>query len=161
MDRLVMPRRDSSSCLCRHFGICGGCSIQHLSYAEQLASKETALLDRLPRELREAGGPAASPLFVPIDAEARAPRCFRQKVAFVFGSGPGGRGLVMGHYERGSNRIVPVEECPVHSARGNRMAFALRDRLAQAGISAAGPSLAGLLRHLIIRTTRDDREAVV
>ena len=48
----------------------------------------------------------------------------------------------------------------MHSARGNRIAFALRDRLARAGITAAGPSLAGLLRHLIIRTTRDDREAV-
>ena len=48
----------------------------------------------------------------------------------------------------------------MHSARGNRIAFALRDRLARAGISAAGPSLAGLLRHLIVRTTSDDREAV-
>jgi 23S rRNA (uracil1939-C5)-methyltransferase len=66
----------------------------------------------------------------------------------------------MGHYERGSHRIIPVEECPVHSARGNRIAFALRDRLARAGISAAGPSQSGLLRHLIIRTTEDDREAV-
>src|SRR5262245_2561100 len=66
----------------------------------------------------------------------------------------------MSHYERGSHRIVPVEECPVHSARGNRIAFALRDHLARAGIRAAGPSLAGLLRHLIIRTTTDDREAV-
>ncbi len=66
----------------------------------------------------------------------------------------------MGHYERGSHRIVPVEECPVHSARGNRMAFALRDHLVHAGISAAGPSLSGLLRHVIVRTTVDDREAV-
>jgi 23S rRNA (uracil1939-C5)-methyltransferase len=146
--------------LCRHFGICGGCSIQHLSYAEQLASKEAALLDRLPQALREAGGPVASPLFVPIEGDAGVPRCFRQKVALVFGSGPGGRGLVMGHYERGSHRIVQVEECPVHSARGNRIAFALRDHLVRAGIRAAGPSLAGLLRHLIIRTTKDDREAV-
>jgi len=155
-----MPIVQQWDVLCRHFGICGGCSIQHLSYAEQLASKEAALRDRLPPALREPGGPVASPLFVPTDVDAAAPQCFRQKVAFVFGSGPGGRGLVMGHYERASHRIVPVEDCPVHSSRGNRIAFALRDRLARAGISAAGPSLAGLLRHLIIRTTRDDREAV-
>src|SRR5262249_40284370 len=118
------------------------------------------LLDHLPQALREQGGPIASPLFVPIDADPGPPWGLRQKVAFVFGSGPGGRGLVMGHYERGSHRIVPVEECPVHSARGNRIAFALRDQLARAGISAAGPSLNGLLRHLVIRTTKDDREAV-
>ncbi len=140
----------AESPLCRHFTICGGCSIQHLSYSEQLASKEAALLARLPRELRA----VKRPLFVPIETETVPPRAFRQKVAFVFGSGPRGRGLVMGHYERGSNRIVPVEECPVHSGRGNRIAFALRDYLIRAGISAA------LLRHVIVRTTLDDREAV-
>jgi len=61
---------------------------------------------------------------------------------------------------RGSNRIVGVQECPVHSDRGNRIAFALFRHLAQAGITAAGPALAGLLRHVIVRTTADDREAV-
>ena len=150
--------------LCRHFGICGGCSIQHLSYPEQLASKESALRERLAGALggllHEPGGPAASPLFVPIDADGGVPWSFRQKVAFVFGSGAGGRGLVMGHYEQESHRIVPVEECPVHSARGNRIAFALRDRLARAGISAAGPSLSGLLRHLMFPHT-DHIETVV
>lgn len=87
-------------------------------------------------------------------ASPGSPEHFRQKVAFVFGAGPGGRGLVMGHYERGSHRIVPVEECPVHSARGNRIAFALRDHVSRAGVNP------GLLRYLIIRTTQDDREAV-
>jgi 23S rRNA (uracil1939-C5)-methyltransferase len=135
--------------LCRHFGICGGCSLQHLSYSEQLASKEAALRERLPSSVREA---FASPLFARVDNQT--PWHFRQKVAFVFTAGRGGSGLVMGHYERGSHRVVPVEECPVHSDRGNRIAFALRDQLVRAGISAA------LLRHLIVRTTKDDREAV-
>jgi len=134
--------------------------MQNLSYPEQLARKEAALVERLPAELRGPGGPIASPFFVPAGLDASTPWCFRQKVAFAFVSGSGGRGLVMGHYERGSHRIVPVEECPVHSARGNRIAFALRDHLARAGIRAAGPSLAGVLRYLIIRTTKDDREAV-
>src|SRR5215475_11631328 len=98
--------------------------------------------------------PNTSPSFIRINHEGETPWHFRQKVAFVFGPGPEGRGLVMGHYERGSHRIVPVEECPVHSSRGNRIAFALRDQLLRAGIHA------GLLRHLIIRTTEDDREAV-
>jgi 23S rRNA (uracil1939-C5)-methyltransferase len=131
--------------VCRHFGICGGCSIQDLSYKDQIASKEATLRELLP---------GTSPSFIPINKEDETPWHFRQKVAFVFGPVPGGRGLVMGHYERGSRRIVPVEECPVHSDRGNRVAFALRDQLIRAGVSA------GLLRHLIIRTTEDDREAV-
>src|SRR5262245_6434894 len=98
--------------ICRHFGLCGGCSIQDLAYAQQLSSKESVLRDCLRAAipaLREGRGPFASPLFVPIEDLAGTPWHFRQKVAFVFGSGRGGRGLVMGHYEKGSRRIVSVE----------------------------------------------------
>jgi 23S rRNA (uracil1939-C5)-methyltransferase len=38
----VVPR-------CAHFGICGGCSLQHLSAAAQLAAKERQLLENLQR----------------------------------------------------------------------------------------------------------------
>ena len=71
----------------------------------------------------------------------------RSKVSFVFGHG------VMGHYALKSQRIVPIEECPVHHERGNRIAFALRDRLSR--VSSISP----LLRHIIVRTTADGREA--
>ena len=84
---------------------------------------------------------------------------FRSKTTFVFGSASRGRGFVMGHYAAGSNQIIPVDECPVHADRGNHIAFALRDRLARAGIGAAGAS-GGVLRHVIIRTSEDESESV-
>lgn len=131
---------------CRHFGVCGGCTLPGVPYAEQLAKKR--------KELSRLLGIDVPPL-IPSPAESG----FRSKVAFVFGPGPRGRGLVMGHYALGSQRIVPIEECPVHHERGNRIAFALRDRLQRANVSAAGPDLKGILRHVIIRTTEDGREA--
>ncbi|MGE0448430.1 MAG: 23S rRNA (uracil(1939)-C(5))-methyltransferase RlmD [Vicinamibacterales bacterium] len=160
---------------CRHAGVCGGCSLLHLSYAEQLASKDAALRSlfapHLPREARSArsfftgDSVASSPPFDgspgPGQATVADPERFRQKAAFVFAPGPDGRGLTMGHFARGSQRVVAIEECPVHSERANRIAFALRDRLLAAGIGAAGGrGRAAVLRHLIVRTTADDREAV-
>ena len=132
---------------CKHFGTCGGCSLPGVPYAEQLARKQVRLANLLKLDV---------PPLVPSPAEAG----FRSKVAFVFGPAGQGRGLVMGHYARGSQRIVQIDECPVHSARGNRIAFALRDRLRRAGIPAV-PSRGGILRHVIIRTTQDESEAVV
>lgn len=144
---------------CRHEGICGGCGLQHLPYVEQLWLKSRALLERLPRAERPAAVSAS--LFLPVfDPESGGPWHFRQKVAFVFGVGADGRELVMGHYARGSQRVVPVAECPVHSARANRIAFALRDALRHARMGAAGASGSGVLRHLIVRVTRDDRQAI-
>jgi 23S rRNA (uracil1939-C5)-methyltransferase len=58
----------------------------------------------------------------------------------------------MGHYALGSQRVIPIEECPVHHERGNRIAFALRDCLQRANVGA-------LVRHVIIRVTEDGREA--
>src|SRR5450759_3714151 len=34
---------------CRHFGVCGGCHYQHLSYPSQLISKREILHDQLTR----------------------------------------------------------------------------------------------------------------
>jgi len=48
-----------------------------------------------------------------------APWGYRHKVHFVFDGAP----LVMGHYIRGSRRVLPVQECPVHDPRGNAVAF--------------------------------------
>jgi 23S rRNA (uracil1939-C5)-methyltransferase len=132
---------------CKHFGVCGGCSLPGVPYAQQLADKQARLSRLLGLEV---------PPLLPSPSEDR----FRSKVAFVFGPEGQGRGLVMGHYARGSKQIVRIDECPVHSDRGNRIAFALRDRLMKARIYGAGAQRNGLVRHIIVRTTSDDRQAV-
>jgi 23S rRNA (uracil1939-C5)-methyltransferase len=73
-------------------------------------------------------------------------------VAFVFATAGRDR-AVMGHFAQGSQRVIPIDECPVHNQRGNAIAFGLRDKLQKVRIPA------GLLRHIVIRTTDDGREA--
>jgi 23S rRNA (uracil1939-C5)-methyltransferase len=157
---------------CRHFGPCGGCAWQHIAYPEQLKLK-TALVQRLVRDavpaapaVREtlAAVPPAADVPAPLDPDA--PWGYRQKVHFVFA--PAGEAgdprrsgaLVMGHYARGSRRVVPVQECPVHDERGNALAFTLKSSLDKARVQAAGSSTpsrsrrnapAGVLRSLAIR----------
>jgi 23S rRNA (uracil1939-C5)-methyltransferase len=125
---------------CKHFGVCGGCTLPGVPYPEQLAKKRRELSQLLGIDV---------PALIPSPAETE----FRSKVAFVFAPGPRGKGQIMGHYALGSQRVVPIEECPVHHQRGNRIAFALRDHLAR--VSA----IASALRHIIIRVTQDGREA--
>jgi len=147
---------------CHHFGSCGGCSLQDLSYAGQLRQKTARLRDVLAADASEARGsgvPDVETVGMPVDDDGM-PWAFRQKVSFAFGAPAQGQGLAMGHYARGSKRVIPIDECPVHSARGNRIAFALRDRLARAGLTAAGTSRTGILRHILVRTTADDSEAI-
>ena len=125
---------------CQHFGECGGCTWQHIAYPEQLRLK-TETVSRLVRDaVPEA--PEARPMVAatPLDD----PWHFRQKVHFVFGS-PSPRGgagaLIMGHYARGSRRVMAARECPVHDDRGNAVAFGLFDAYARIRGSQGLPTL--------------------
>ncbi len=132
---------------------CGGCSWQHIAYPEQLRLK-TALVDRLVRA-RVPGAPRASAM---LTANGSDPWGFRQKVHFVFGEGSGRRGsrdLLMGHYARGSRRVVNVSACPVHDPRGNALAFAMHRQLARARVQAdagQGAALQSLAVRAALRT---------
>lgn len=124
---------------CKHFGICGGCTLPGVPYAEQLARKQQELSRLLGFDV---------PPTIPSPAESG----FRSKVAFVFAPGARGRGQIMGHYALRSQRVIPIDECPVHHERGNRIAFALADYLKRVNAGS-------LLRHVVIRVTADGREA--
>jgi 23S rRNA (uracil1939-C5)-methyltransferase len=144
---------------CPHFGPCGGCAWQHIAYPEQLRLK-TAIVQRL---LREALPDAPTVALTLAGTTIDDPWGYRHKVHFVYGyedprprgsdrdqsAGRAAGGLVMGHYARGTRRIVPVRECPVHDPRGNRLAFELRDRYARAQVGAADAR----------RATFDDRRS--
>ena len=142
---------------CRHAGVCGGCAWQHIAYPEQLRRKAAAL-DVLLRRSMGKDAPRVLPTIGMPPGTDGMPWRFRQKAAFVFDAGPSG--LAMGHFARGTNEVVAVSECPVHSQRANRIAFAMRDALVAAGVSGSGPRTSGLVRHVVVRTTKDDSEAV-
>jgi 23S rRNA (uracil1939-C5)-methyltransferase len=145
---------------CAHFGACGGCAWQHIAYPEQLRLK-TAIVTRLvQRALPQA--PAARPTLAatPLDD----PWHYRQKVHFVFGPPPPGgfggpgpaRPLIMGHYARGSRRVIAVEECPVHDERGNEVAFGLFESCARIG----GRRGLATLKSVAIRVSRSRDETM-
>jgi 23S rRNA (uracil1939-C5)-methyltransferase len=68
-DALLLEVLEESSArvkpACAHFGICGGCALQHLSPVAQLAAKELELRDNLERIARVAPRAWLAPLAGP------------------------------------------------------------------------------------------------
>jgi 23S rRNA (uracil1939-C5)-methyltransferase len=123
---VLRPSPHRVTALCAHFGVCGGCAWQHIDYPEQLRLK-TAIVGRLVREAVP-GAPPPSLMIAATPLED--PWHFRQKAHFVFDRAAR-QGLVMGHYARGSRRVMAVQECPVHDERSNTVAFGLYNAYAE------------------------------
>jgi 23S rRNA (uracil1939-C5)-methyltransferase len=170
----VSPHRVTPAC--RHFGPCGGCTWQHVSYAEQLRLKQQRLQALLDSSLgrgvaqvlptlgtpRKPEPPAPGPQPPAPSPDPDAPWQFRNKVHFVFAPGQGREPLVMGHYRRGSRSVIPVEECPVHAEPGNQLAFQLRDELRRAGIPGCTPDVEqGIARHVVVRVGESEGTQLV
>lgn len=143
---------------CRYFGPCGGCTWQHIVYAEQLRLKQRLCEALLQRALgRDA--PLVDPTRAATDPGVT-PWGYRNKVHFVF-TDRGGE-IATGHYRRRSTSVLPVDDCPVHASDGNALAFALRDELRAARVAPASADLRrGTARHVVVRAAARTPERMV
>ncbi|WP_083901020.1 class I SAM-dependent RNA methyltransferase [Azospirillum sp. B4] len=91
---------------CRHFGTCGGCTLQHMDADTYGAWK----VDQLRHALARAGITD-----VPLAPLARTPPQARRRA--VLAGARRGRRLWLGFNERASHRLVDVEECAVLAPR--------------------------------------------
>jgi len=97
----VRPSPDRTEPLCRHFGTCGGCAVQHL------------VPDAYERWKREAvaAALAARGLEAQIAGFHCSPAGSRRRA--VFAAQRGKDGWRIGFRKRGSRDLVPLKECPV------------------------------------------------
>ena len=86
---------------CRHFGICGGCAIQHLETGAYNGWKRDKVVNAL----------AAAGIDAPVgDIVPCAPHTRRR---VVMAARRTEAGMLLGYYEAMSHRIVAIEECPI------------------------------------------------
>lgn len=105
--------------VCAHFGVCGGCALQHMAGPAYLAWKH----DQVVRAFRNRGVEVE---VAPVVAVAR-PASRRRT---VLAARRAGGGVLLGFHERGSGRIVDIRECSVLRPRLRALLPGLRELLA-------------------------------
>lgn len=119
---------------CRHFGVCGGCSLQHLGEEAQIAHKQGVLLELL----RHQAGLA--PLRVA--PAARGPQWgYRRKARLGVKHVPRKGGVIVGFRERASSFITDCQHCDTLDPRVGGILPALRETLAGLSIPDRVPQL--------------------
>jgi len=124
------PERVTPRCV--HFGVCGGCSLQHLDPSAQIAAKQQALLDNL----RRIGGlePAEllSPLTGPVWGYRRRARLSAHK---------NGEQVFVGFKERHRPLVADIRHCDVLDPKVGGLIAAIGELLGSLSIADRVPQM--------------------
>ncbi|NBI84951.1 23S rRNA (uracil(1939)-C(5))-methyltransferase RlmD [Lachnospiraceae bacterium] len=147
--------------VCPHFGICGGCTYQSLSYEKQLELKE-GQLRRLLLPAAETEGRDFDDIFMGIKPSPQ-PCGYRNKMEFSFGDSEKGGPLALGMHKRGSfYDIVNVDQCRIVDADFRRALVFVRNFFEEKGISYYHKMRhEGYLRHLLVRKATKTGEILI
>jgi len=101
---VVIPSPHRTEAFCSHYGECGGCSLQHLSYGRQLFWKGQWIR----RALKRGGIPFPGPVDVIPSPEERE---YRNRVSFDILQGIPG-------LHRYHGDVMPIDDCPLLNSPG-------------------------------------------
>ena len=142
--------------LCPHFGMCGGCAYQTLSYENQLELKSSVVKEMLDRAIDgdyEFEGIIGSPN----------QWAYRNKMEFSFGDEFKDGPLALGMHKKESfHDIVTVDECKIVDEDYNKVLRAILDYCADLNLPFYHKMRhEGYLRHLLVRRTATTNELLV
>ncbi|MGE0580944.1 MAG: 23S rRNA (uracil(1939)-C(5))-methyltransferase RlmD [Steroidobacteraceae bacterium] len=154
---VVEPSVDRVAPACPHFGTCGGCALQHLAPAAQLAAKGAELAQGLERIGRVVPQAWLAPLEGPAWNYRRRARL---SARFV---GKKGRSLV-GFRERATSYVAEIESCRVLTPPFDALVaplsalltgLSIRERVPQVEVAAGDRARAVILRVLSAPSAQD------
>lgn len=154
---VLEPSPDRATPACRYYGVCGGCSLQHLAAGAQLLAKQRILAETL----EHVGRVQPTRWLPPIaSGDTAYRRRARLGVRVVAKKG----GVIVGFRERRRSFITPLESCLTLEPRLAALLVPLRevvgklscaDRLPQVEVSAGDSGCAAVFRHLLPLNTSD------
>lgn len=169
VQRMVAPSPDRVEALCGHFGDCGGCKWQNLSYARQLVQKERQVTEAI-RRIGHLEVAEQRPII-----GCASPYHYRNKVEFTFsnkrwvpaeqlrlGEAIDWGGALGYHVARFYDKVVAIDACHLHLPVLNDIRNAVRDFTKAEGMPYYDVKAhTGYFRNLLFRTSEGTGEIMV
>ena len=157
VDEVLLPSSQRVAPRCPHFGVCGGCAMQHLEPTAQVAIKQRALEDTFVHIGKLKPGRMLPPLQGPSWG-------YRYRARLSVRLVPKKGGVLVGFHERKSSYVADMRECHVLPRHVSDMLMPLRamiasmsapDRMPQIEVALGDGVTVLVLRHLEPLTGND------
>ena len=153
VERLVVPSAARIAPACPAADKCGGCCYQHITYAEELRTKEKKVRDALTRIGGQDGAKLRGITGAPTTEH------YRNKAQYPVGRDKDGR-IVTGFYRPRSHDIVPVERCLIQSEKADRIAAVVRAWMQDYDVPPYDyAAKRGAVRHIYVRVGEKSGES--
>lgn len=162
IEELIIPSKDRITPVCKHFGLCGGCSWQNMDYSQQLIWKRQHIIDSFKR----IAGLEVQRYYDTIPSEKQF--FYRNKMEFSFGNSRWltdeeirtGMDIKNKHFALGLHisgrfdKILDIESCHIQPKFGNEILNRIRAKALELGVRTYNlKSHTGFLRTLILRSS--------
>lgn len=146
---------------CRHFGVCGGCSMQHLDHGAQVAAKQRVLEDNL----WHIGRVRPEQLFPPIYGQ---PWGYRHRARLTVRMVQKKGGVLVGFHEKKSSYVADLQSCAILPPQISQLILpmrqmfsrlSIRERLPQVEVAVGAHCTVLVLR--ILESLSDGDEALL
>lgn len=151
------PSAERRAPRCQHFGVCGGCVLQHAQAAAQLEAKRNWLEQSLARI-----GKTAPERWLPsLQGEEWG---YRRRARLSVRRVPKKGGVLVGFRERRSSYVADLRECPVLPPQISALivplkslveGLSIRERLPQIEVAVGDNAAALVFRHLVVLQDED------
>lgn len=157
LEQVLEASPDRVAPQCAHFGVCGGCALQHLSSARQIEFKQQQLIDALTR----IGKVTATQVLPPLQANAWG---YRRRARLAARWVPKKDRVVVGFKERSTSYIADLQRCEILRSPVDALiphlsalltSLSIRNRVPQIEVAVADNATALVIRTLEPLTQAD------
>lgn len=151
---IIEPSKHRVEPKCPVYKRCGGCSLQHLSYDEQLKFKTKKVKDVLER----IGGFENADVNDAIGMEN--PFHYRNKAQFPVREGK--NGVEIGFYAPRSHNVIDIESCLIQHPLNDKIIRLIREFIREENVSVYNETTGkGLIRHIVTRIGYVTKEVLI
>ncbi|MFK8067995.1 MAG: 23S rRNA (uracil(1939)-C(5))-methyltransferase RlmD [Gammaproteobacteria bacterium] len=155
---VLEPSNDRIKAKCQHYGICGGCSLQHLSSEDQIKHKQSVLLEQFDHIGNVSPEEVLPPLRSPLWG-------YRRKARLGVKYVPKKGGVLVGFREKASPYLADMTQCEILDPSVGHHLIALREVIASLTVKerlpqievAVGDKEKGLIFRHLDPLTEDDK----